>query len=108
MLSCGCGCILLSFFVAIRTKLPLLFSDNAEVVAIAVHAMPFLGMLMVGDALSLAAHGILRGIGRQRIGGPTNVVAHWFISIPLSGVFGFLLGMKIKGLYTGFTIGLLL
>lgn len=99
---------MLALFVAIRTKLPLLFSDSAKVVDIAIHAMPFLGMLMVGDALALAAHGILRGIGRQRVGGPTNVVAHWFVSIPLSYVFGFVLDMKITGLYTGFAIGLLL
>lgn len=99
---------MLGFFVAIRTKLPSLFSDSANVVDIAIHAMPFVGMLMVGDALALAAHGVLRGIGRQRVGGPTNVVAHWFVSIPLSYVFGFVINMKIKGLYIGFSTGLIL
>lgn len=70
--------------------------------------MPLLGVLIFFDGLAVAAHGILRGIGRQRIGGPVNILAHYIVSMPMSYILGFWFDWKIKGLYTGLTSGLVM
>ena len=68
--------------------------------------MPLLGVTTFLDGLAVSAHGLLRGIGRQSIGGPANIFAHYVISIPTSMGLAFGLGWKLQGLYTGLILGL--
>lgn len=62
--------------------------------------------MQVFDGLSAGAHGILRGIGKQSIGGPANLIAYYVISLPISLWLAFGLGWQLEGLWLGVTVGL--
>jgi MATE family multidrug resistance protein len=63
--------------------------------------------MQVFDGVSAGAHGILRGIGRQSIGGPANIIAYYVISLPISLGLAFGLGWQLQGMWLGVTVGLI-
>lgn len=69
---------------------------------------PICAILQVFDGLAAVSHGLLRGIGRQEIGGYVNLAAYYLVALPLSFGLGFGLGWKLTGLWAGVTFGLFL
>lgn len=106
-MACIIGIFNLTIFSALRFHLPLLFTDDADVVAIVARVLPFVAVMQVFDGLSAGAHGLLRGIGKQSIGGPANLFSYYVVSLPIS--LGLAFGgphMKLEGLWLGVTVGL--
>ncbi|KAJ3492303.1 hypothetical protein NLG97_g5426 [Lecanicillium saksenae] len=95
-------------FVVFRYHLPLLFTNDEGVIALVAQVMPAVAIMQVFDGLSAGAHGLLRGIGKQSIGGPVNLIAYYLVSLPLSIGLAFGLGMKLEGLWIGVTAGLVI
>ena len=98
----------LVLFTTLRYKLPLLFTNDPEVIDIVATAMPVVSVMQVFDGLSAGAHGLLRGIGRQEIGGYVNLLVYYVVALPISFATAFGLGWKLAGLWFGVTIGLFL
>lgn len=90
---------------ALRCKIPLLFTDDVEVIGIIVQAFPVATVMQTGDAMAVIAHGLLRSIGCQEFGGYVNLAVYYLIALPLSLGTGFPLGWKVYGLWTGITTG---
>ena len=63
--------------------------------------------MQVFDGLSAGAHGLLRGIGKQSIGGPANLIAYYVISLPISLALTCGLDWRLEGLWSGVTVGLI-
>lgn len=63
--------------------------------------------MQVFDGLGAGAHGLLRGIGKQAIGGPANIISYYVISLPISLTLAFGLDWKLEGLWIGVTVGLI-
>ncbi|KFA81764.1 hypothetical protein S40288_09639 [Stachybotrys chartarum IBT 40288] len=101
------GVFNLILFSTLRYHLPLLFTNDAEVIAIVANVLPICAAMQVFDGLSAGAHGLLRGIGKQSIGGPANLVAYYVISLPVSLGLGFGLDWRLQGMWIGTTVGLL-
>jgi len=59
------------------------------------------------DGISTGAHGLLRGIGRQSIGGVANLFSYYVISLPVSIFLGFNMDWKLQGFSSGLTVGLI-
>ncbi|KAF3350343.1 Putative O-acetyltransferase CAS1 [Verticillium dahliae VDG2] len=95
-------------FSSLRYHLPLLFTDDDEVVEIVAAVLPICAAMMVFDGLSTGAHGLLRGIGRPSVGGYAGISVYYLIALPVSLGTAFGLGWKLSGLWFGVTIGLLL
>lgn len=95
-------------FVVFRYHLPLLFTNDEGVIALVAQVMPAVAVMQVFDGLSAGAHGLLRGIGKQAIGSPVNLIAYYLVSLPLSIGLAFGLGMKLEGLWIGITAGLII
>ncbi|KAG9253413.1 tyrosyl-DNA phosphodiesterase-domain-containing protein [Emericellopsis atlantica] len=93
-------------FYLLRYKLPLLFTSDAEVVDLCARVLPVVAFMQVVDGLSAGAHGLLRGIGKQAIGGPANLIAYYGISLPISLGLAFGLDWRLEGLWVGVSIGL--
>lgn len=89
-----------------RHVIPRLFTNDDEVAGLVTSMLPILGVLQIVDAIAAVSHGLLRGIGRQDIGGYTNLFAYYVIALPISFATAFGLGWELKGLWTGCTIGL--
>lgn len=104
---CLIGVFNFTMYTTLRYHLPLLFTKDPDVAALVARALPVVAIMQVFDGLCGGAHGLLRGVGRQSIGGPANIFAHWVISLPISLALAFGADWKLEGLWSGITIGLI-
>jgi MATE family multidrug resistance protein len=95
------GLLNLSLLVALWNRLASLFTDDADVAALVRHALPVLFAFQVFDALTCACNGILRGIGRQAIGGYIAISVYYTVAMPISFGACFGLGWGLEGLWIG-------
>lgn len=106
------GCIIglfnLTLLSGLRYQLPLLFTQDEEVIAIVAEVMPLVAVMQVFDGMAAVAHGLLRGIGKQSFGGYANLSIYYLIALPVSFATSFALDWKLTGLWIGPTIGLAL
>ncbi|KAH8707775.1 putative transporter [Beauveria bassiana] len=93
--------------ISLRWYIPLLLTRDEGVIAIVATTLPVVAVAVFWDGISAGAHGILRGIGKQSIGGPANIFGHYVIALPTSLTLAFHFDWKIKGMWTGITVGLL-
>ncbi|KAL2131957.1 hypothetical protein VTI74DRAFT_4412 [Chaetomium olivicolor] len=103
---CMVGCFNLFVFVTLRRHIPRVFTNDEAVVEITSHVILVCAVMQIFDALAAVSHGILRGVGRQAIGGYANLVSYYLVALPISLSTAFALGWKLKGLWTGLTVGL--
>lgn len=97
----------LTIFSSLRFQLPLMFTDDPDVIEIVAHSLPVVAVTQVFDGFSAGAHGLLRGIGKQAIGGPANLIAYYVISLPISLGLAFGLDWRLEGMWMGITVGLM-
>lgn len=96
---------LLSVF---RHQIALLFTQDPEVIRLVAQTLPVCAIMQLFDGMAAVSHGLLRGIGRQEIGGYVNLLAYYVVALPISFSLGFGLGWNLVGLWMGVTFGLLL
>ncbi|KID82297.1 Multi antimicrobial extrusion protein [Metarhizium guizhouense ARSEF 977] len=104
------ACIVALFNILInsslRYHLPVLFTNDRDVIAIVGQTLPLVAIVQVFDGISAGAHGLLRGIGKQFIGGPVNLFAYYAISLPISLALAFKADWKLAGMWAGIAVGL--
>ncbi|KAK4159915.1 putative transporter [Cladorrhinum sp. PSN259] len=100
------GLFNLTLFATLNETIPRIFTDDDEVVGIAKQVILVCALMQIFDALAAVSHGILRGVGRQAIGGYANLFSYYCIALPISLSTAFALGWKLSGLWTGLTVGL--
>ena len=91
---------------SLRNVLPKAFSDDPVVVDIAASVMPVLALFQFFDASTALVNSILRGLGRQAIGGYVNLFVYYIIAVPLALFLCF--GkpqLKLEGLWIGCVVG---
>ncbi|KAF5665021.1 ethionine resistance [Fusarium circinatum] len=103
--ACIIGMFNLTLYTTLRYQLPLLFTKDDDVIDLVAAVMPIVSVMQVFDGLAAGAHGLLRGIGKQSIGGPANIIAYYALSLPCSLALAFGLDWKLKGLWLGVTVG---
>ena len=67
---------------SLRQYIPHLFTQDAEVIALAARTLPLNAAFQLFDALAAQCNGILRGIGKQNIGGYISLFAFYAVRIP--------------------------
>jgi MATE family multidrug resistance protein len=107
IISCLCSFSNFLVYIVFRDQLPRIFTDDDALATLITAIIPLVGVTTFFDGVGVAAHGLLRGIGKQSIGGLTNLFAYYVISLPLSLGLGFGLNWKLQGLWLGLTIGLI-
>ncbi|KAJ5624288.1 MATE transporter [Penicillium lagena] len=88
-----------------RYILPL-FTGDEEVTELVAGALPILAAMQFFDATGANGNGILRGLGRQRIGGFVSLACFYIFALPFCFFSAFYLGWELKGLWSGVTIAL--
>lgn len=83
-----------------------LFSQNESVIAIAVPLLRIAALFQLFDGAQAVASGALRGIADVRFAFGANVVAHWFVGLPIAVFLCFYAHMGVVGLWWGLTAGL--
>ncbi|KAF2020044.1 MATE efflux family protein [Aaosphaeria arxii CBS 175.79] len=92
--------------VLARHSLPRFFTEDPEVIAIAVSVMPAIAIFQLADAFTSLANSILRGLGRQAVGGYVNLFVYYVVAVPLSLFLCFgKPDLGLAGLWTGCVTG---
>jgi MATE family multidrug resistance protein len=86
--------LLLSLF---RESIPRLFTPDQDVIDMVAVLLPLCATFQVFDAVASNCNGILRGLGRQKVGGYVALFAYYIVGIPISLGTGF--GPPHWGLY---------
>ena len=85
-----------------------MFTQDPEVIKLVAQTLPVCAIMQLFDGMAAVSHGLLRGIGRQEIGGYVNLIAYYAVALPISFGLGFGLEWNLVGLWMGVTFGLLL
>lgn len=93
-------------FVLLRYQLPLLFNDDAAVVALAASLLFFAAIFQISDSLQAIAAGLLRGIKDVKIPTILIAVAYWVVGLPSGYLLAFHFKLNAVGIWLGFIIGL--
>lgn len=91
---------------SLRRVLPGLFTSDAEVIELVANVLPIVAAFQLFDALACFCNGILRGLGRQEIGGYVQLFAYYVVAMPISMGAAFGLGWQLYGLWAGVAIAL--
>ncbi|KAM7218003.1 putative transporter [Rhypophila decipiens] len=100
------GTFNLTLFVTLRRILPGVFTDDKSVIDIASRVILVCAVMQIFDSLAAVSHGILRGLGRQAIGGYANLFSYYMVALPVSLSTAFWLGWELSGLWAGLVAGL--
>lgn len=100
------GCINCVFLGTFRTTLASLFTSEKPVITVAAKILVVGAVYQINDSLSCASGGILRGQGRQTIGGYLNLFGYYAVALPCAFVFAFYLKLELLGLWLGLIVAL--
>jgi MATE family multidrug resistance protein len=98
--------VLLSFVLFfLRDRWGFIFTTDRSVVKLVERIMPVILVYIIADGIQSALTGVLKGMGKQRIGGPIVVFSYYAVGLPISYYLAFKENMGILGLCTGTTVG---
>ena len=83
-----------------------LYTDDPEVVAIAVRLLFFAAIFQLSDGVQVSSAGILRGLNDTRVPMLITLVAYWLVGLPLGAVLGFRFDLGARGMWIGLIAGL--
>ncbi len=102
----GYGIICGILFILLQHQLPLAFTNNDEVAAIAASLLVYGALFQISDATQAIGVGLLRGIHDVRMPTFFVAVAYWLIGIPVGYFLAFKMELHAAGIWLGFVIGL--
>lgn len=81
------GILNVTLLSSLRNFIPHLFTNDEDVRQLVAQILPLCAAFQLFDALAANCNGILRGLGRQEIGGYVNLFAYYVVSliIPVPG-----------------------
>ncbi|KAI9293679.1 MATE efflux family protein [Neoconidiobolus thromboides FSU 785] len=94
------------FLFTFRHQFASLFTNVKELKDILIVLIPFTCVYHVFDSVACCCSGILRGQGRQKIGGIVNLLSWYCVAIPISIVLAFYLKYGLFGMWYGICIAL--
>ncbi len=100
------GLVDAALLASLRNVIPRAFSDDPIVVRIAAGVMPVLAAFQFFDATTALANGLLRGLGRQSVGGWVNLAVYYLLALPLALFLCFgPAHLQLEGLWIGCVAG---
>lgn len=89
-----------------RETIASLFSNDPEVIKLAGQVLILGAIYQVNDSVGCITGGILRGQGRQYIGGWLNLLSYYCLALPVAFLCAFHFNMNLFGLWIGMVIAL--
>jgi MATE family multidrug resistance protein len=93
---------------SLRFQLPRLFNSDQEVVNLVAQVLPLCAAFQLFDALATSCNGVLRGVGRQSVGGYVQLFCYYVVAMPISLSTAFILDWGLVGLWAGVALALAL
>lgn len=91
---------------SLRSWIPQLFTNDPAVIDLVATVLPLCAAFQLFDALAAICNGLLRGLGKQEVGGYVNLFCYYVVAMPISFATAFGLGWQLEGLWTGVAIAL--
>lgn len=95
-------------FVSAARYIARSFTPDTRIIQIGAHLLLVAAAFQLFDGLQTVATGALRGTGDTRTPMLANLVAYWFIGLPLGAVLCFHWGWGALGIWIGLCLGLML
>ena len=92
--------------IGLRNQIPMLFTEDPEVIAIASKLVVLAGVLQLADGLQVVAASMLRGITDVKIPMFIALFSYTIVCISIGLFLAFLMGMGAVGIWIGFVVGL--
>jgi MATE family multidrug resistance protein len=77
--ACFVGLFNITLLSSLRNYIPQLFTDDKDVIELVANVLPLCAAFQLFDALASNCNGILRGLGRQEVGGYVNLFAYYVV-----------------------------
>ena len=100
------GVSVLTIFASLRHLMPLMFTENREVIILSSQIIVLYAAFQVSDALQCILVGILRGLQQVKSIAAVAFIAYIVINIPVGYFVAFHLDMGAAGLIVGYIVGL--
>jgi MATE family multidrug resistance protein len=97
-----------ALMIGLRNHIPLLFTEDQEVIAIASQLLIWAGILQFADGLQVVAAAMLRGITDVKVPMVIAVVCYTIICLSVGLCLAFPVGMGAAGIWVGFVVALAL
>jgi len=95
-------------FISIPRVIARLFSPDPNVIRVGASLLVVAAAFQLFDGVQTVATGALRGTGDTKTPMLANLVAYWFIGLPLGWMLCFSLGWGALGIWIGLCIGLMI
>ncbi|XP_061130088.1 multidrug and toxin extrusion protein 1-like [Syngnathus typhle] len=111
-LSCKVSIIctfIVAFFVGLtitlaKSVIGYIFTSDLEILKRVAEILIVFVFLHLSDAVAGACGGVIRGVGKQKVGALCNLVGHYFIGFPIGLALTFAAKLNILGLWIGLTL----
>jgi multidrug resistance protein, MATE family len=80
----GIGLFDITLLITLKNYIPVLFSEDPEVQAKVAEVMPVVAIAQFFDSTTALVNGLVRGLGRQFIGGFINLGVYYILAVPLA------------------------
>ena len=106
IVSFAVGIINVALLAGLKDKIPQLFTSDPDVIRLVANTLPLCAAFQLFDALTACCNGILRGLGRQEVGGYVQLVCYYVVAMPISFGLAFGAQLELVGLWAGVAIAL--
>ncbi|MEX1384471.1 MATE family efflux transporter [Lutibacter sp.] len=93
-------------FIVFKDFLPLIFTENLEVIKIASSLLVIAGLFQLSDGLQAVILGALRGLQDVNVPSGLTFIAYWIIGFPISYYLGTMAGFGTFGIWIGLLVAL--
>ncbi|KAG8347053.1 putative MatE [Trypanosoma vivax] len=83
------------------------YTNVPEVASVVEKTMPLVALCHMGDSLQFCLQGVFRGAGRPKQAAQAVLSSLWFIGLPASALYVYVLGLGVEGVVGGLLTGFL-
>jgi MATE family multidrug resistance protein len=91
-----------------RHRIGFLYTTDAAIVSELAQVLKVFAVFVISDGLNCVFSGIVRGAGRQELGGTVNLTAYYVAGLPTAGILAFRMGFGLMGIWYGLALANLL
>uniref|UniRef100_A0A5B7BXK5 Protein DETOXIFICATION n=1 Tax=Davidia involucrata TaxID=16924 RepID=A0A5B7BXK5_DAVIN len=91
----------LLFAIMVRNIWAIMFTQDAEIVALTSMVLPIIGLCELGNCPQTTGCGVLRGTARPKMGANVNLGCFYLVGMPVAVWLSFYAGFDFRGLWLG-------